>query len=193
MRLILSLAVVFLIGFIVAIVQPIEAGSAQHFPLDHYYQNTVYGLTFDIPNAWDIDTEERLVDEETGEVNIDFVFTTEEEKEGGFALIVYPNQERLSLQDWLDMTFDTFREKGTFPYTLQYEEPKIALGNTAEGIRVIGFPKKGYQPGYLTFAGNYYTAGDFVYRFLWIDRGSDFFISLTDLLAEITFTQSERR
>lgn len=152
-----------------------------------YYANTRLGFSFPIPEDWSVEIDERVVDEETNERNIDFVFQLPN-KQGGFTLIIYENPEQLSLKRWLDNTFDEFRAQGSFPYDIIEERPTIHLGNAAEAIRVIGFPKEGDEPAFLTFAGNYYAAGLHVYRFLWIDRGDDVYREMMDILASIKFS-----
>lgn len=128
------------------------------------------------------------MDEETNERNIDFVFQLPDDKQGGFALIVYENPRQLSVKDWLDETFASYRNKGSFPYDILEERPTIKFGNTTDAIRVVGFPQEKYEPAFLTFAGNYYGVGSHVYRFLWIDRGDDVYAEMMDVLASIKFS-----
>ncbi|MDP3724002.1 MAG: hypothetical protein Q8R11_00025 [bacterium] len=156
-------------------------------PNTSYYANARLGLTFSIPESWSVKIDERVVDKETNERNIDFVFTLPNQKQGGFVLIVYENPKRLLVVDWLDETFASYRKKGSFPYELVTEKPAVKLGNTTDALRVIGFPEEGKEPAFLTFAGNYYAVGIHVYRFLWLDRGDDVYEELTQLLLSITF------
>ena len=134
-----------------------------------------------------VEIDERVVDEETNERNIDFVFSLPNQKQGGFTLIVYENPKRLSIKDWLDETFASYRKKGSFPYELVQEKPTIKLGNAMDAVRVIGFPYEQEEPAFLTFAGNYYAAGSHVYRFVWIDRGDDVYAEMSQLLSRSTF------